>query len=78
MTAWLYLQDDLRERLKQLEAEEREYLRVAREEEEMMETAQNDYSRAEADLIELKEKISILEKQATASLRILEVMKGYQ
>ncbi len=63
--------------MRQLEAEEREYLRVEKEEEEMMETAQNDYSRAEAELIELKEKIALLGRQATASLQILEVMKGY-
>ena len=66
----------MRDRLQQLEAEEREYLRVEKEEGEMMERARVEYGRAEADLIEWREKIATLGKQATASLEILKLMKS--
>lgn len=62
--------------MEQLKAEENEYLRVDKEEEEMVKRAKDEYSMSEGDLKEWRDKITTLGEQATASLRILEVMKS--
>ena len=66
----------MKNRLEQLKAEENEYLRVDKEEEEMVKRAKDEYSMSEGDLKEWRDKITTLGEQATASLRILEVMKS--
>ena len=51
-------------------------MRVDKEEEEMIKRAKDEYNMSEGDLKEWRDKISTLREQATASLRILEVMKS--
>ena len=62
--------------MRQLEEEEREYDKVNEEEEELQVLANSGHVKAQGDIIEWKEEIATLKKQAETSLTIMQHMAG--